>query len=95
MTRTRKSTKSKAPRVPARVYTPEELAMDLITVFEKKDLADMSDEELEKRIIKLQQMRTIKITQSKKLTPFDVLINSIDIQKARSYLAVLEPDWKG
>jgi hypothetical protein len=63
---------------------------DLIKVFEGKNIADMDDEELEKRIHNLQAMRLIRVTTSKKATALDLVLAQIDLDKARLYLDFLE-----
>ncbi len=63
---------------------------DLIKVFEQRDIGTMYNEELEKRITMLQQMRLVRVTTSKKPTALDVALASITMDNARQYLEVLE-----
>ena len=65
-------------------------AYDLIRVFNQCDIATLDDEELERRIHMLQQMRLIRVTTSKKPTALDMILAGIDITKARMYLDVLD-----
>jgi hypothetical protein len=63
--------------------------IDLLSIFNQKDMADMDDTELITRLINLQEMRKIHIPKTRKKTAIDKLLNEIDITKARIYLEVL------
>ena len=63
---------------------------DLIKVFEQRDIADMDDEEYETRIRNLQRMRLMRFTTIKKVTPLDIILSAIDMDKAQDYLEKLK-----
>lgn len=68
---------------------------DLIRVFEFKDIGSMDDEELLTRIKKLQEMRLVRVTATRKKSALDLILGQINVERARQYLEVLEKGAKG
>jgi hypothetical protein len=77
-----------------RKYTPEELSIDMISIFGNKSIGDMDDEALTTCIRKLHEARNLRISATKKKSAFNFLVESIDITKARKYLEILENEGK-
>jgi hypothetical protein len=61
---------------------------DLIKVFEGKDIGKISEDEYEACIIRLQNMRLIRVTTAKKQTALDTILAQITVDRAREILSV-------
>jgi hypothetical protein len=61
---------------------------DLIRVFEKRNIAEMDDTELTRRITMLQQMRLIRVTAGKRVTALDTILSNLTLAQAQTIVAL-------